>query len=122
MENNELKIRDYLKKLTDIDIANSIYLFGVDFENDPIDSIMDSIIALYDNVIGLKNIIESDFGKNNEEKILLPQTRETQSIIIGDYSKKESVLTKILNNETIQERFVQRIVERKNQENKNSKR
>ena len=118
MINSENEIREHLKALTPKDIADSTYLFGVDFENEPIESILDSIISLYDETKQLNKIIESDFGKNNEEKILLPQSRETQSIVIENYSRKYDALEKILSNPYVADEVAKRIKEQRNKKEK----
>ncbi len=100
----ESKIREYLKTLDYVDIANSTFLFGVDFDNDSIDQIMKSISALYMNVMSLKDLIDRDFKPVGGE--LLPKDPETQSIIIRDYNAKESALYKVLNNDDVYSAFI----------------
>lgn len=71
---NEHEIRNFLKTLSVVDIADSTYLFGIDFDKAPIDDILERIIVLCNNVITLQDIIRKDF---KEEGVLLPQSPET---------------------------------------------
>lgn len=107
---NENDIRKYLKSFSEEEIANSIYLFGLDFETDSFDNILDSIAALYDEVNTLKRIIESRF-ENSEGKVLKKEQATTQYNIIQDYQKKSSVLKKMLMNDNIYEAVETRIYE-----------
>ena len=44
----EQNVRNYLKSFTVEDIANSVYLFGMDFDTVPIELIMESLGTLYE--------------------------------------------------------------------------
>ena len=100
----ESKIREYLKTLDYVDIANSTFLFGVDFDNDSIEHIMAMIMSLYINVKNLKSIIDRNFKPVDGE--LLPKDPTVQAMIIRDYYAKESALNKVLNNDDVYTAFI----------------
>lgn len=96
MDFNEQKIREHLKKLSVVDIADSVYLFGINFDKDSMDSIMSAIFALYNEVIDLKDMVERDFESRDGEKVLMPSTPQSQAVVIGDYYRKSDALTKVM--------------------------
>ena len=104
MYTTEQNIRNYLKTFTVEDIANSVYLFGVNFDTEPIESIMQSLNALYEEVKTLKGMIEKDFKPQNGE--LLPRDPMTQAGVIQDCYRKESALLKALSNTDIYNMFI----------------
>ena len=106
MNTTEQNIRNYLKTFTVEDIANSVYLFGIDFDTAPIDDIMQSLSSLYKEVMGLKDMVDRDFNQKDGELVLLPKDRASQEVVIRDYSRKESALLKALSNEDIYNEFV----------------
>lgn len=108
---NECEIRNFLKTLTVEDIANSTYLFGIDFDKATIEDILECIIVLYNNVQTLHDIIRKDF---KEDGVLLPQSPETQAVIIADYECKGSVLLKLLNNSSIKDAISKKLKEKDN--------
>lgn len=97
--NQELIIRNYLKTLSVEDIANSVYMYGINFDTATIDLIISSINSLYEEVITLDRIVESGFV--SETGARLPKDSKNQEIIIQDYSKKKDALLKILSNKNI---------------------
>lgn len=97
-------IRNYFKTLTDEDIANSTFLYGIDFDNDPLDKIFKAVSQLYDNVTELNSMIARNFTSKHDVK--MPKDFNTQSIIIQDYHCKSSALRKILSNKTVYAAFV----------------
>ena len=97
--NDESIIRNHLKNLSLEDIANSVYLYGIDFNSEPIDSIVRSIYTLYEEVTLLEKIVESNFV--SETGARLPKDSATRTIIIQDYDMKKDALGKILKNERI---------------------
>lgn len=101
----ELEIRQHLKKLTYEDLADSVYLFSINFNTDSLDNIFDSIMALYQNVKVLKEMVDSNFKSTDGVKVLMPSSRETQSVVIQDYVRKEFVLEKVLANKTVKSVF-----------------
>jgi hypothetical protein len=104
MYNREHIIREYLKKLTVEDIADSVYLFGIDFDSEPLDSIMSALSGLFEEVQTLRGMINRDFEPQNGE--LLPKSYEVQSGIIEDCYRKESALLKILSCKEVYDEFV----------------
>ena len=104
MDAAEQNIRNYLKSFTVEDIANSVYLFGIDFDTVSIDYIMESLNALYEEVKTLKAMVDRDFKPLNGE--LLPKDPVVQTGIIQDLYKKESALLKALGNKDIYSAFV----------------
>lgn len=112
----EQQIREHFKTFTPIDIADSTYLFGINFDTDSIESILDNVIALYREVKELRDIIDSDFRKDSEEKVLVPRGRETQSIVIENCYRKESALNKALSNQYVLESVRKRLAEKSREE------
>ena len=102
----ELAIRNFFKTLSNEDIANSVYLFGLDFNKISLDSLFGYLIALYNEVIVLKDMVDRNFEQREGEHVLLPKDPKVQSVIIGDYYRKEGVLLKILNNKDVYELFI----------------
>ena len=100
----EQNVRNYLKSFTVEDIANSVYLFGMDFDTVPIELIMESLGTLYEEVKTLKGMIDRDFNPVNGE--ILPKDPVIQSNIIQDCFKKESALLKALSNKDVYEMFI----------------
>ena len=103
------EIREYLKKLSNEDIANSVYLVGIDFDNCALDIIINSIIQLLNEVISLKNIYDSF---KEEPKVLSPipkishnpkESPQYRQAISEEYFRKSSALTKIVSNNYIYE-------------------
>ena len=109
MKNNESIIREHLKSLSVEDIADSTYLFGVNFDTESLDSIFSKLITIYETVMTLKSMIDNNFQNEDGPKILMPSTPQTQSIIIRDYYSKRAVLEKILSNEVIYEEFERKL-------------
>lgn len=110
------KIRSYLKSLTDADISDSTFFIGIDFNTASMDDILDSIIALSENVYDLKKIIDSDFKGTSEDKVLLPKSSATQSIVIENYERKRNVLYKVLALQAIKDAIIEKIDQRKIEE------
>lgn len=104
MIDTELNIRNYFKTFTAEDLANSIYLFDINFDTVPIESIMQALNSLYEEVKDLKAIIDRDFQSQNGE--LLPKNPMIQSTIIQDCYKKEAALLKSLSNSDVYNEFV----------------
>ena len=92
-------IRNHLKTLTDEDIANSVYLFGRDFDTEPIDGILQALSSLTDEVATLNAMISRDFEPIGDVK--MPKDAKTQEIIIRDYNCKKDALMKALSNEAV---------------------
>lgn len=107
----EEKIRTFLKTLTVMDIANSVYLYGIDFETCEISEVVNSIYSLFCEVKTLERMVENDFKSEDHGKALLPSSKETKSVVIQDYSRKCSALNKILNCPELLEMFRDRIVD-----------
>lgn len=103
MNTTEQNIRNYLKTFTDEDIANSVYLYDINFDTAPIDYIMQSLISLYKEVSALKAIVDRNFEPLDGE--FLPKDPVIQAGIIQDYYRKESALSKALSNEDIYNAF-----------------
>lgn len=106
MNTTEQNIRNYLKTFTVEDIANSVYLFGINFDTAPIDYIMQSLSSLYEEVRVLKDMVDRDFNQKDGELVRLPKDRASQEVVIRDYYRKESALLKALSNEDIYNAFV----------------
>lgn len=109
-------IRSYLKSLTDADISDSTFFIGIDFNTASVDDILDSIIALSENVSDLKKIVDSDFKGTSEDKVLLPKSSATQSIVIENYERKRNVLYKVLALPAIKDAIMKRLDQRKIEE------
>lgn len=101
----EQNIRNFFKTLTVEDIANSVHFFGIDFDNESIETIMQILNRLYEDVKTLRNIIDRDFKSQNGER--LPKDEHTQRIIIKDCNNKETVLFKVLSNGNIYNMFIE---------------
>lgn len=104
MNTTELNIRNYLKTFSVEDIANSVYLFGINFDTAPIDTIIESLDSLYEEVKTLKSMIDRNFESQNGE--LLPKSPMVQAGIAQDCYRKESALLKALSNQDIYNTFV----------------
>jgi len=100
---NESDIRKYLSSLSLDDVANSVYLYGIDFNNENLDKIFESILFLYDEVATLQKIIQERFENLDETQVLTAEESAMQAAIIQDYHKKSNVLNKVLNNNEIYE-------------------
>lgn len=111
MITEEDKIRNFFKNLTVMDIANSVHLFGVDFDTCEISEIVDCVYSLFCEVKRLERIVESDFKSEDDEKVLLPSSRQTKEIVIQDYSRKCSALIKILECKEITAMLREKIVD-----------
>jgi len=118
---NENDIKKYFNNFSEEEIANSVYLYGLDFENDSFDNILDSVAALYDEVNTLNDIIVSRF-ENNEGKVLTKEQSAVQYNIIQDYQKKSSILKRILMNDNVYEAVESRIFEIENKKRSESSR
>ena len=116
----EQHIREHFKTFTSTDIADSTYLFGINFDTDSIESILDSVIALYQEVKMLSDIIDSDFRKDSEVKVLVPKTQETQNIVIENCYRKEAALNKALSNPYVLESVKKRLTEKSREEKQNN--
>lgn len=117
MINKENEIRTYLKSLTIEDIANSVYLVGVNFEKAPIDEIMSRIISLLYEVNSLKSII-ANF--KDEPKVLSPipraslnpkDSQEYRRVITEEYYRKNNALIKIATNSYVYDELVRKMSE-----------
>ena len=95
---NEQIIRDHLKTLSIEDIADSVYLYGVDFDKAPIESIMEAIYSLNSEVKSLGSLVERNFEQEEGKHVRLPKDRVTKNVVIESYYQKESALRKILSN------------------------
>lgn len=87
----ELKIRSFLKELSNETLADSDYLLGIDFENAPIETIVASLIRLYDNVAALKLALDLN----------MPMDKITEKTIITDFKRKQSVLFNLMSDNWI---------------------
>lgn len=113
MDSSEQNIRNYFKTFTQEDLANSVYLFGIDFDKESLDTIFGYLIALYNEVVILKDMINRDFEQREGEHVLLPKDPKIQTIIIQDYFRKEAALQKALNNEDVYNKLISYLVERR---------
>ena len=104
MNVSEINIRNYLKTFTAEDIANSVYLFGIDFDKASIESIMSALNSLYEEVKTLKSIVDRNFESTNGER--LPKDSMIQERIIQDCYRKEEALKKALSNKDIYDTFL----------------
>lgn len=96
-EINENEIRKYLtQNISETEKNGSIILFGVDFQNDSIQSIIEHINSLYEEVKQLDSMISRNFEPEDDVKTLLPKSHEVQQAIVHDASFKSNVLNKIL--------------------------
>lgn len=110
-ENIVKQIREHFKTFTPIDIADATHLFGINFDTDSIESILDSVIALYREVKNLRDLIGSNFMEDSEEKVLVPKDKATQDIVIENCYRKQVVLNKALSNEYVLKMVKARIKE-----------
>lgn len=110
MITEEIEIRNFMRGLTVEDIADSVHLFGADFDSESIASLIDRVISLYSEVATLKDLVTRNFESENHDKILVPQSSETQSVVIQDYYRKSAVLEKLLSNKTIMTAVISKIV------------
>ena len=104
----EQKIRNYLLNLSKNEKADSVYLFRLDFKETPLETILSSIVNLYEEVNNLKNIIEERF--EHEDRTLTKEEAVKQAEIIKDYGRKSVVLEKILCNDLIYDYVIEGIV------------
>ena len=120
--NNETdkKIREYFKTFTPVEIGDSTYLFGINFDTAPMEIILDSLIALYQEVKDLRELIDSNFREDSEEKILVPKDQTTQQIVIENYYRKTCVLQKALSNTNVLISLKARIREKQREEESKS--
>ncbi len=114
MENDELIIRKHLKSLSHVDIADSIYLFGVNLDTEPIDSIMQDIYTLHREIRTLRSMIDRNFVPINGE--LIPQGRQAQTAVIQSCHHKEQSFAKIMSNETLYKCYIRYAADLKKQE------
>ena len=112
MYSQEENIRNHFRKFSVEDIADSVHFYGLDFDNDSIDKIMQSLDSLYEEVTSLRSMIDRNF--QSEIKTLMPNSPEIQTGIIQDCYKKESALLKALSNQDVINAF---LTYRKNKEN-----
>ena len=99
-------IRKHLKTLTAKDIADSTYLFGIDFDNDSIENIFGALNSLYEEVISLHKMINRNFTPEDDIKVMLPKDPASQTLVIQNYYAKENALLKALNNDIIYKNFI----------------
>lgn len=92
----ETIIREHMKKLTVMDIADSVYFFGINFDTCSIDEIVSSVWSLYCEVEALERMVESDFQSDDDVKVLMPSSRETKTLVVQDYHRKKGALSKVL--------------------------
>lgn len=111
MKNEEKEIRSFMKTLSVEDIADSVHLFGADFDQEEIDSLIERIISLYNEVVTLKNLVDRGFESENRDKVLIPQSRDTQTVVMQDYYRKESILEKLLSNKFIKDAVISKLVQ-----------
>ena len=105
MPYEEFKIRSFLKKLTNEELYDSEYLLGINFDKAPIESIIGSLVSLYDNVSILKSRIESDL------KHLSP-------LAIDDFYRKRNVLVKLMDDNRIYASIMRYKIAARNKESK----
>ena len=101
MYSDEQEIRAHFKTLTNEDIANSIYLIGVDLDTIDIDSLLDKVYSLYEEVNTLRRMINGGFKPEGDDPVLLPKDPRVQAGIMDDLSRKQSALIKILDNDKV---------------------
>ena len=101
----EKEVREFLNTLSWVDRVDSTYLFQVDFNITPLDSIFYYINALYNEVETLKGMVDRNFKQREGEHVLIPSSRETQSYVIANYSRKQAILNKILSNQNVSNLF-----------------
>lgn len=100
---DEFRMRSFLKKLTNEELYDSEYLLGVNFDKASMESIIASLVSLYDNVSLLKVKIE---GNNS-----------VSSIAVEDFKRKQKVLIKIMDDNRLYAAIMRyKIAERKNKE------
>jgi hypothetical protein len=95
MDEKEKNVRNYLKELTMIDKKNSSYLAGVDFDTEPMESILRKIDSLDEEVDLLEEMIHNHFPSTDGYPRPEPLSQQK---IIEDYKKKSDVLQKIRRN------------------------
>ena len=105
MTNTEQNIRNYLKTLTVEDIADSVYLFGIDFDKAPMIDIMGALSSLYEEVKVLEGMVARDFEQEEGKLVRLPKDKYTKDVVIRNYSRKRAALAKVLRNKNIFEVF-----------------
>ncbi len=93
---NENIIREHMKKLSVMDIADSVYFFGINFDTCSLDDIVSSVWSLYCEVETLGRMVENDFQSDDDVKVLIPKSRETRDIVAQDYYRKKGALDKAL--------------------------
>ena len=102
---HDQEIRNHFNTFTVEEIANSTYFNGIDFNTEPIESIMSYLNDLFENVKTLSKMIDRNFKQKNDEHVLLPSDHNTQKIIGRDYYEKSAVLSKALSNKCVYDRF-----------------
>lgn len=102
MEAREKELRSYLKTLNKGEINNSIYLFGIDFEHDPIENIMNALYALY-NDVKLTHEMIKDINENYKKNNNLYVSNKDYL----EYHRKEFTLKKALSNNNVLEEFIE---------------
>lgn len=103
MPYDEFKIRSFLKKLSNEELYDSEYLLGVNFEKAPMESIVSSLVSLYDNVSLLKSRIESN-------------VKNLSPLAVDDFYRKRNVLIKLMDDNRIYASIMgYKIAERRNQ-------
>lgn len=108
---DEMKIRTFLKTLTPIDIADSVHLFGIDFDTCQISEVVDSMFSLFCEVKTLERMVDNNFQSEDGEKVLMPSTPQTQTVVIQDYYRKAEALNKLLSCEELSKLFKDRLVD-----------
>jgi len=103
------EIRYYLSNLSKLDLANSVYLFKLDFMKCSMEVIISSIVNLYVEVNNLKEIIETRL--NDKSLVLTKEEAAKQVEIFKDYAQKSKVLDKVLANDVIYDTVITGIVE-----------
>ena len=104
----EQEIRLYLSNLSKLELADSVYLFALDFMNCPMEDIYESIVNLYVEVSNLRNIIENRLSDDNI--VLTKEELGKQQQIFEDYSKKSNALDSVMGNNVIYESVITKIV------------
>lgn len=111
MYSSEETIRNFMKKLTVMDIANSVHFYGVDFETCEISEIFNCVYSLFCDIKSTERMVKNNFQSEDGEKVLLPSSRESQEVVIQDYYRKCDVLNKVLECGEIADMLRERIVD-----------
>ena len=117
MIDKETKVREYLKSLDNVTLADS-FLVLYDLGTTPISTIIEKIYSLYYDVSRLGQLVNSGFESKNGEKV--PTTPTTQGIVIKDYFLKKAALNKILENRDVLEMFSEYADELANKEQRHN--